>query len=105
MEKYFFVKSIKNSSSIITKSNASTTPSKREKIELTKKRLFFDIEVYFFPEQEGVIDGFANRKKRLQQYIVVPREKKRKYFRKTFFLLLEIGKNSFAKEDEVVVKT
>ena len=67
----------KNSSSIITKSNATTTPSKREKIELTKKRLFFDIEVYFFfPEQEGVIDGFANRKKRLQQYIVVPREKK-----------------------------
>ena len=100
MEKYFFVKSIKNSSSI-TKSNASTTSSEREKIELTKKRLFFDIEVYFFPEQEGVIDGFANRKKRLQQYIVVPREKKRKYFRKTFFLLLEIGKNSFAKEDEV----
>ena len=104
MEKYFFVKSIKNSSSI-TKSNASTTSSEREKIELTKKRLFFDIEVYFFPEQEGVIDGFANRKKRLQQYIVVPREKKRKYFRKTFFLPLEIGKNSFAKEDEVVVKT
>ena len=32
-------------------------------------------------------------------------KKKRKYFRKTFFLLLEIGKNSFAKEDEVVVKT
>ena len=63
----------------------TTTSSKREKIELTKKRLFFDIEVYFFPEQEGVIDGFANRKKRLQQYIVVPREKKRKYFRKTFF--------------------
>ena len=29
------------------------------------------------------------------------RKKKRKYFRKTFFLLLEIGKNSFAKEDEV----
>lgn len=55
----------------------TTTSSKREKIELTKKRLFFDIEVYFvFPEQEGVIDGFANRKKRLQQYIVVPREKK-----------------------------
>ena len=53
----------------------TTTSSKREKIELTKKRLFFDIEVYFFPEQEGVIDGFANRKKRLQQYIVVPREK------------------------------
>ena len=106
MEKYFFVKSIKNSSSIITKSNASTTSSEREKIELTKKRLFFDIEVYFFPEQEGVIDGFANRKKRLQQYIVVPREKKNESISvKLFFLLLEIGKNSFAKEDEVVVKT
>ena len=81
MEKYFFVKSIKNSSSIITKSNATTTSSKREKIELTKKRLFFDIEVYFFPEQEGVIDGFANRKKATTIHRCTERRKNRKYFR------------------------